>query len=89
MNQAEIVLLRAMHYLGMPHFGPGPAPASLPSATATTSSPASVKKGGGAPRQQQVREECWREEEERFYSPFGGDGAYWTQNSVSHARQRI
>ncbi len=28
-------------------------------------------------------------EEERFYSPFGGNGAYWTQNSVSHARQRI
>jgi hypothetical protein len=29
------------------------------------------------------------EDEERFYSPFGGNGAYWTQNSVSHARQRI
>ncbi len=29
------------------------------------------------------------EEEERLHSPFGGNGAYWTQNSVSRARQRI
>jgi hypothetical protein len=32
------------------------------------------------------------EEEERFYSPFGGNGAYWTQNSeregVGRERER-
>jgi hypothetical protein len=28
------------------------------------------------------------EKEERFYSPFGGNGAYWTQNSVSLASER-
>ncbi len=38
-------------------------------------------------REQEEREE--EEEEGRFYSPFGGNGAYWTQNSVSHARQNI
>ncbi len=43
----------------------------------------------GKRRERATDREEEEEEEERFYSPFGGNGAYWTQNSVSHARQRI
>jgi hypothetical protein len=56
-----------------------------------------LQRGGGGERERRGMSERGMEkerkdgaeEEERFYSPFGGNGAYWTQNSVSHARQRI